>query len=170
MALPWWATGLAIALMVVGLLGVFLPAIPGVAFMWVVVLVYTLAEKFTTIDPLSFAVLTILGVAGATSDFWMSQLGARVSGASLSTTLFSLLGGTVGGLIGFFVGGIGAVPGMLAGSILGSFLNEYRVRKDWKAALKATLGMLVGFTLSTLVKLVLGGAMLGIFIWQVVRG
>jgi len=170
MVLPQWAFGAAVALMIVGLLGVLLPVVPGLGWMWIVVLVYAIAEHFRTIDPLSFGVLTILGLGGMTADIWLSQLGARVTGASLASTLFSIAGGLIGGLIGFLVGGIGALPGTLVGSILGVLLNEYRERREWRPAWKATLGLLVGFTLSSAVKLALGLAMLAIFVLQVLRG
>ena len=170
MVLAQWAFGAAVALMIIGLVGVFVPVVPGLGWMWIVVLIYAVAEGFRTIDPWSFAVLTILGLGGMTADIWLSQLGARVTGASLVSTLCSIAGGLLGGLIGFLIGGIGALLGMLVGSILGVLLNEYRERREWKPAWKATLGLLVGFTLSSVIKLTLGLAMLGIFVWQVLRG
>jgi uncharacterized protein YqgC (DUF456 family) len=156
------AFGLAVALMFVGLLGVFVPAIPGVGFMWVVVLVYALVERFATIDPYTFAALTVLGLAGATSDLWMSQLGARVSGASFRSTLASL--------VGLFVAGLGLFLGMIVGSVLGVLLNEYRERRAWGAAWRATIGLAVGLTLSTVVEFCVGLAMLALFVWQALRG
>jgi uncharacterized protein YqgC (DUF456 family) len=170
MVLPAWAFWVAILFLVVGLLGVLLPAVPGVGFMWIVVLVYAIAERFAAIDPLSFAVLTILGLAGATSDYWLAMLGAKVGGASVRSTLLSIAGGLLGALIGVFVGGIGAIPGAWIGSILGVTVSEYVERRDWKASLRATLGLVVGFTLSTVVQLVFGALMFGIFVWQVLRG
>ena len=143
MVLPAWVFWAAVALLIVGLLGTLLPAIPGVGFMWVVILIYALVERFATIDPLTFVALTLLGAVGATADLWLGMLGAKVAGASLWSTLFSLLGALVGGLIGFFFGGIGAVPGALVGSMLGVLLNEYRERRAWRAALRATLGLAV---------------------------
>ena len=170
MVLPQWAFGAAVVLMIVGLLGVVLPVLPGLGWMWIVVLAYAIAERFRAIDPLSFAALTILAAGGMTADIWLSQLGARFGGASLASTLFSIAGGFLGGLIGFMFAGIGALPGALVGSIAGVLLNEYRERRAWRPAWKATLGLLVGFTVSSAVKLVLGLAMLAIFVWQVLRG
>lgn len=170
MVLPAWVFALAMVLLVVGWLGVLLPAVPGVGFMWVVILAYALAERLATIDPVSLAVLTLLGIVGATSDLWMGQLGAKVGGASLSSTLFSLLGWLLGGIIGLLAGGVGAIPGMIVGSVLGVFVNELREHRNWKAAWQATLGLLAGWTLSTVVQLAIGTVMLAIFAWQVLRG
>jgi uncharacterized protein YqgC (DUF456 family) len=170
MALPTWAFGLAVIGLIVGMFGVLVPAVPGVAFMWIVILLYALGERFATVDPLSFAVLTLLALVGATSDLWMSQLGAKVGGACLASRIYGLIGGILGGLIGLFAGGIGAIPGMLVGSLVGVFWSEYRTRNDWKASLKATAGMLVGWTLSSGVQLVVGLVMLMLFVWQALRG
>jgi uncharacterized protein YqgC (DUF456 family) len=170
MALPVWAFWMTILFLVVGLLGVLLPAVPGVGFMWIVVLVYAIAERFAAIDPLSFAVLTVLGLAGATSDYWLALLGAKVGGASTRSTLLSIAGGLLGTVIGLFFGGIGAIPGAWIGSIAGVMVSEWIERKNWSAALRATLGLVVGFTLSTIVQLVFGVLMFAIFVWQVVRG
>ena len=160
--MPFW---LAVLLLIVGLLGVVLPAIPGVGFMWIVIAVYAAIGQFTEVTPLWFAVLTLLGIVGTTTELWMGHLGAKVGGASWRSTLAGLLGGLVGGLIGLAVGGIGAVPGAMVGAAAGVLLNEYRDRREWKAALKATLGMAVGFTLSIVVQLAIATTMFAIFVW-----
>ena len=56
MVLPKWAFWLALAAMLVGMVGVVLPIVPGVGFIWLVVLSYAIAERFAAIDPLTFAV------------------------------------------------------------------------------------------------------------------
>ena len=170
MVLSMWTFWVALALMVIGLAGVVLPVIPGTGFIWIVALVYAIAERFATIDFLTLIVLTILGLGGVTANVWMSQLGAKVGGASLGSTLWGLGGSLLGGLIGLAFGGIGAVPGMLIGSIAGILINERRQRGDWKTAWQATLGLVVGFTLSSLVQFIIGLAMIAIFVWQVLRG
>lgn len=170
MVLPMWVFWVATFLMVVGLLGVVLPIIPGTGFMWVVVLAYAILEGFKTIDVFWFIVLTLLGLGGATADIWMSQLGAKVVGASFWSTVWSLVGALIGGVIGLVFLGVGAFPGMLIGSVAGMLLNEYREQGSWREAWHATLGFMVGFTLSSLVQLAIGSLMLLIFVWQVLRG
>jgi len=165
-----WMFWVALGMMIVGLLGVFLPLLPGTGFMWVVVLVYAIMERFKTIDPLSLAILTVLGLGGATSDLWMGLLGARVGGASPRATVYSLLGSLVGGLVGLIFAGLGAFPGMIIGAVGGVLLSEYRARQNWKAAWQATIGLVIGFTLSTVVKAIIGLLMLAIFVWQTLRG
>jgi uncharacterized protein YqgC (DUF456 family) len=170
MVLPAWAFWLAIALFAFGLLGVLMPAMPGVGLIWIVILVYAILERFATIDVLSFAVLTLLGAAGATADFWLGQLGARVAGASFRSTVWGLVGALAGGLLGLVFGGVGALPGMWIGAILGVLLNERRERGSWNAAWQAAVGVAIGSVISIAVQLAIGLAMIAIFVWQVLRG
>ena len=157
---------IAILFLIVGLLGVVLPAVPGVGFMWVVILVYAILDRFTRIGPFWFAMLTILGVVGATADYWLAMLGAKVGGASTRSTLLSIAGGFLGAVVGLFFGGLGLIPGAWIGSILGVMVSEYVERRDWRAALRATLGLVAGFTVSNVVQFVFGLAILGIFLWR----
>lgn len=181
MVLPMWAFWIALAAMVVGLLGVILPIVPGVGFIWLVVLVYAIAEKFATIDPITFVVLTILGAAGTTADLWLSQLGARIGGASGWSLLAGLALGVLGAILALVLGvvgaalglawlSIGAIPGAIVGAILGVFLVEWYQRKNWREAFKAGGGWLVGCTLSGGIQLIIAILMILIFVWQALAG
>lgn len=170
MVLPGWTFWLAIALFAFGLLGVVMPAVPGVGLIWLVILVYAIAERFATVDVVTFVVLTLLGAAGATADLWLGQLGATVAGASLRSTVWGLAGALVGGLLGLVFAGIGALPGVWIGAMLGVLLNERHERGSWKAAWQAAVGVAVGSVVSIAVELVIGLVMIAIFVWQVLRG
>ena len=170
MVLPMWAFWIAMAAMIVGLLGVILPIVPGVGFIWIVALVYAIAERFATIDPITFTVLTLLGAAGVSADLWMSQVGAKAGGASLASMLAGLALAAIGAIVGLFFLGIGAIPGAIVGAILGVFAAEWYRHKDWKEAFKASGGWLVGCTLSGGVQFLIAILMMLIFTWQVFRG
>jgi uncharacterized protein YqgC (DUF456 family) len=170
MVLPMWVFWITLAVMLIGLVGVLLPGVPGVGLIWIVVLVYALAEGFATIDPITFVVMTLLGAAGVTADVWVSQTGGKLGGASWQALLASLGLGAVGFLIGLIFGGIGAVPGGLIGALLGIVLVEYDRRKDWKDALRAGAGWMAGCLLSALVQLLISLAMILLFAWQALKG
>ncbi len=170
MILPMWAFWVALATMIVGLIGVILPVVPGVGFIWLVVLVYAVAEHFATIDPITFAVLTVLGAIGFTADLWMSQVGAKVGGASVWSLLAGLVLGAIGAIVGLVFLGIGAVPGAIVGAIAGVILAEWYRRKDWREAFKAGGGWLVGCTLSGGVQFLVAILMILIFVWQALKG
>ena len=166
MSLPEWAFWLTLGVMLVGLVGTLIPVLPGIELIWLAALVYAIAERFTTIDPLTFAVLTALAAIGILANFWASHLGSRLGGASWQALLAGLGLGALGFLIGLFVGGIGAVPGGLIGSLTGILLVEYRRRKDWKGAARAGTGWLVGCLLSGFIQMTVGVVMILIFVWQ----
>jgi uncharacterized protein YqgC (DUF456 family) len=169
MVLPMWAFWLALAAMFIGVLGVLLPAVPGVGLIWIVALVYAIAERFATIDPLTFAVLTVLGAAGVTSDIWVSHAGGKLGGASWQALLAALGLGALGAVVGLFIGGIGAIPLGIIGALLGIVLVEYRQRKDWKGAAQASAGWLAGCLLSGAIQLFISLAMVVLFVWQALR-
>jgi hypothetical protein len=167
--------------MIVGLLGVFLPLIPGVGLIWVAALIYAISEGFATIDPITFTVLTILGAVGVTSDIWMSKLGATIGGASFRALMAGLGLGILGGAIGLLLSIIGTVfgapflaigiaPCAIVGAVLGVFLVERHVREDWREALKATGGWAVGCILSGVVQFIISSLMILVFVWQALKG
>ena len=170
MSLPAWAFWGALVAMVIALLGVFVPIIPDIALIWLVALVYAIAERFASIDPLTFAALTFLAALGITAEFWMSQAGAKISGASIWSILAGIALSVVGAILGLVFLGIGAVPGALLGAVLGLVLAEWYQRRQWQETLKVVGGWLVGYLLSVGVQLYIGALMILIFVWQVIRG
>ncbi len=170
MVLPMWAFWVALAAMVIGLVGVILPVVPGVGLIWLVVLVYAIAERFTTIDPITFTILTALGAVGFTADLWMSQMGAKVGGASIWSLLAGVVLGAIGAIVGLAFLGVGAVPGAILGAVAGIFLAEWYRRKDWRQAFKAGGGWLIGCTLSGGVQFLIATLMILIFTWQALKG
>ena len=170
MVLPMWTFWVALAMMVVGMIGVILPVVPGVGFIWLVTLAYAIAERFATIDPITFTVLTALGAIGLTADLWMSQVGGKIGGASIWSLLSGLVLGAIGAIVGLAFLGIGAVPGAIVGTVAGVVLAEWYRRKDWREAFKAGAGWFVGCTLSGGVQLLIAILMILIFTWQALRG
>lgn len=156
--------------MIIGLSGIFVPIIPDIVVIWFVVLVYAVAERFTAIDPLTFIVLTFLAALGFSAEFWLSQAGAKVSGASIWSILAGIALAVVGAALGLIFFGIGAVPGAFIGALVGLVMAEWYQRKDWHKALKVVAGWLVGYFLSVGVQLVIGILMILIFVWQALRG
>ena len=170
MALPMWAFWVALAAMIVGLVGVVLPIVPGVGFIWIVVLVYAIAERFAAIDPITFVVLSALAAVGVSADLWMSQAGAKIGGASIWSLLAGLVLGAIGAIVGLVFLGVGAVPGAILGTVVGIVLAEWYRHRDWREAFKVGGGWLIGCTLSGGVQFLISILMIVIFVWQVLRG
>ena len=160
----------ALVIMGVGLLGVILPVLPGLALVWIGALVFALAERFASVDPVTFAALTLLAALGVTADVWMTQLGARLGGASFKSQLAGLAGGVIGAAAFFLAGGWSAPVGAFLGSIAGVLLAEYGQKKAWGQAFRSGFGWMAGWLASTLLQLAIGVVMVLLFIWQVFRG
>ena len=170
MVLPVWDFWVALAAMLIGMIGVILPVVPGVGFIWIVVVIYAIAERFATIDPITFSVITILGAIGVSADLWMSQIGATAGGASPLSLLAGALLGAVGSLVGLLFFGVGAIPGAIIGALAGVVIAEWHRREDWREAFKAGGGWLAGCALSGIVQFIVATLMILIYVWQVLKG
>jgi len=160
--------GLTIAFMVVGLIGMVVPIIPGTILIWLGVLGYAIVENFQAIGPGTLVIISLIGLVTGTADIWLTLLGARSGGASGLSIIYGMLGG----VLGFFVLGavipiIGSLLGGLLGYALGILLGQYQKLRDWNLALKASFGGIVGWGVATVVQIVGGIMMVAIFVWQV---
>lgn len=163
--------GLAVAFLLVGIIGVIVPILPGILLIWLTVLAYAIVEGFEAIDWITFAFITLIALIAGTADIWMTLFGAKTGGASFVSMVY----GFIGAIIGFFVlGAIAPLVGGLFGGILGYsagvLLGQYQKQRDWNLAIKASLGGLAGWGVATVIQL--GGALMimAIFIWQVLKG
>ena len=150
-------------LALVGLIGTVLPVIPGTILIFAGALLYAFVDGFQVVGWPTLVVLGILTVVATTADLWASSVGAKIGGASGWSVVIGLLAGLVG-LVVF------NLPGAIIGAILGVLLTEIVRLGDWKQALKAGGGWVVGWILSTVVQLGIGLIMVAILVWQVVQG
>lgn len=150
-------------IMLVGVIGTVLPIIPGTILIFGGALLYALVEGFQTVGWPTLVVLGILTAVATTADLWASSIGAKLGGASG----WSVLIGLVAGLVGLVVFGL---PGAIIGAVLGVLLTEIVRVGDWRLALKAGSGWVIGWALSTVVQLGVGLIMVAIFVWQVAQG
>lgn len=152
-------TVLVFAMFGVGLIGTFVPVVPGALLIWLGVLLYAaVIVGFGMFSPWVFALITLIGIVTGTAELWLPLLGAKTTGASW----VSLLVGFVGGIIGtFFI----PVPilGTVIGYALGFLLGEYVRARDLNKALKAAFGGFVGWGVSTAVEF--GGSVLMILLF-----
>ena len=150
-------------IMLVGLAGMIVPVLPGMAVIWVGALVYGVVGGFGVWGPWLFAAITLLTIAGYGVQLLLTHLGALHTGASWQALLASLALGT----IGFF---LVPIVGALLGAVLGLFIVEYRRRKDAREAWQATRGALVGYLLGFGLELVVGLMMIGLWVVWVLVG
>ena len=146
-----------VIIMAVGLLGAVLPLVPGPPIVWLGALYYAWRTGWTEVGWPILIVLLLLAIVGSTADLWMGYLGASKGGASIWSTLASLVGGLVG-LIVF------SVPGAIIGSIGAIAVVEYLRHRDWRKVMRASGGFVVGWLLATVVELGLCLLMIGLFV------
>lgn len=160
--------GLALFFMIIGMIGILVPILPGILLIWLAVLAYAIVEGFQAIDAFTFTFITLIALITGTADLWLSLLGSKKGGASWQ----AMLAGLFGGIIGFFLLGsllpvIGNLVGGILGYSLGVLVGQYLKLREWKIALKAAIGGLVGWGIATLVQITGGIFIMFIFIWQV---
>lgn len=154
--------GLVIFFMFLGFIGAFLPLLPGPLMVWFAALVYVVATHFRVVGHEAFAAISVIAAVTSTADIWLPPMGAKMLGGSGKAMLFAILGSTLGFIVFNLLGA-------MVGYALGIFYGEYRRQQNWRLAIRASVGGLAGWGVSTLVQA--GGAllMIGIFVWRVFR-
>ena len=130
--------------LVLGVLGCFLPALPGPPLGFLALLVQQLRAEppFTT-----RFILVWLAVALIVTllDYWIPVYSTK----KLGGTRAGMWGATVGLIVGLFLGPWGLVIGPFFGAMAAELMNN----QNSEVALKSALGSLVGFLLGTVLKL-----------------
>jgi uncharacterized protein YqgC (DUF456 family) len=147
---------LAALLILGGLAGLVLPALPGAPMLFAGLFLAAWAEDYAYVGTATLVALGVLAALSYLLDFVASALGARRYGASGR----SILGAAIGAIVGIFFG----LPGLIAGPFLGAVIGELTVRRDLPGAARAGYGAFIGLLLATAGKLALGFTMIGLFL------
>ena len=139
-----------------GLVGCFVPVLPGPTLAWLGALYYGWQTDWQKISLVLVGLLFLIALLGATANWWMGFLGAKKGGASAWSQVASLAGGLVGFLLF-------SLPGLLVGSTAAIIAVEWRRLRQWRGGLRAGGGYLVGFLLSMVVEVVCTLLIIGIF-------
>ena len=146
---------LAIVLILVGIAGVLLPALPGLPLVFAGLLVAAWADGFTRVGWLPLVVLGVLTALSIVVDVLATTLGAQRLGASR----MALAGSVLGTVAGLFFMPIGLFVGPFLGALLGEYLHGRRLGQATRVGFGTWLGIVLGVAL----KLGLAVAMLGVF-------
>lgn len=147
---------LGIICLIVGLAGCILPMLPGppVAYVGILFLHFTEQVQFTTSQLLIWLLLVILVQV---IDYFIPMLGTKKLGGTKW--------GTWGCLIGTFLGIFLFPPwGIIIGPFAGAVIGELLGGKETQHALRAGFGAFVGFMLGTIMKFMLCGWFIFVFI------
>jgi uncharacterized protein len=146
---------LAVILVLVGIAGVILPALPGLPLVFAGMLLAAWAGDFQQIGWVTLVVLGLLTLLSVGVDFFATLIGAKRVGASKK----ALIGAVLGTFAGLFFGPIGLFAGPFVGALLGELWHGREIGQAAKVGLGTWLGILLG----TVLKLGLAFAMLGLF-------
>lgn len=146
---------LTVLLMLVGVVGVIVPLLPGTTLILLAAIVHKL------ILPADISWLAI----GFVALFWALSIVADFGGVIVGTRMFGgsrwgMAGASGGALVGVFF----SLPALLLGTIFGAIAAEkLMARKTDGQALKAGLGAATGFVISTVARLFCAVVMIGLF-------
>jgi uncharacterized protein YqgC (DUF456 family) len=149
---------LAAILMLAGILGSFLPMLPGIPLSWAGLLLLHL----TSVVPVNY---TFLGITLLVTiiifalQYAIPALGTKYLGGSKQ--------GMYGATIGLFAGIFIPIPfAILIAPFLGAYIGEVLNKADSKTALKAASGSFIGLLASTFMEFVVAAIFLLLFIYK----
>lgn len=147
---------LAVALILVGIAGTVLPALPGVVFVLGGIVLAAWIDDFARISGWTVGVLAVLAAIGFAVDYVAGALAARRAGASRP----GLIGAAIGTVAGVVTGLWGLVFMPLVGAAIGEFIAHRDALRAGRVGAATWIGLLVG----AVAKLAIVFTMVGIFV------
>jgi uncharacterized protein YqgC (DUF456 family) len=153
---------LAIVLMVVGIAGTVLTALPGLPLVFAGMLLAAWAGGFEEVGGWTMAVLALLTLLSLGIDLMATALGAKRVGASKP----ALVGAVLGTFAGLMFGFVGVFIGPFVGALLGELVWLRGVGgRELGQATKVGLGTWLGVVVGTVLKLGVAFLMVGLFVF-----
>ncbi|MDQ3214829.1 MAG: DUF456 family protein [Pseudomonadota bacterium] len=149
-----WIT--AVLLILVGLAGTVLPALPGVPLIFGGVFLAAWIDDFQRISVVTVVVLAVLAVVGIVIDYVAAAVSAKRAGASKE----GMIGAAIGTVAGVFTG----LWGLLFMPLLGAAAGEFIAHKNMFRAGKVGVATWFGLLVATAVKLAIAFTMVGVFV------
>ena len=154
---------LGFLLMIVGILGSFLPVLPGPPLSWLGLLLLYLTQAVP--DNWVFLGITLaIALIVVALDYVIPAVGTRKFGGSRAGMI-----GTAIGLVVAIVFPILGIFGIVIWPFVGALIGEVINNADKKTALKAAFGSFVGFLTGTFLKFVVTVVYMGLFISTIIE-
>jgi uncharacterized protein YqgC (DUF456 family) len=144
-------TIISLIIIAIGILGTFLPVLPGLAVSFVGLILYKYGANpdFSIWYIVIFGILTLISLV-------LNYIIPIKTTEKYGGSNYGKYGGFIGTIVGLFFPPLGFLIGMLLGVFLGELLHD---RNDKQKALKATKGAFIGFIYGTGFNLMVGLAM-----------
>ena len=147
---------LSVALIVAGIVGTVLPALPGTLFVLAGIVLGAWIDDFSRVGWGVLSVIGVLALLAWVLDYVAGLLGARKAGASRQ----AIIGAALGTVAGLFMGLVGVLFMPLVGAAIGEFI----ARRDHERAVKVGLATWLGIMAGLVSKVVIAFVMIGVFI------
>ncbi len=151
--LLWLAS---VALILVGIAGTVLPALPGTMLVLAGILLGAWIDDFARVGWGVLTVVIVLAVLAWVLDYVAGLLGAKKAGAGRQ----AIVGAALGTLAGLFMG----LVGVLFMPLVGAAIGEWLARRDHGRALHVGVATWLGIMAGMVSKVVIAFMMVGVFI------
>ncbi len=153
---------LAVLIMLAGLAGTILPAVPGVPLVFATALLFAWLTNFDYVDGRTIGIFAIITGVSLVLDWAATTFGVKKMGGSWA----GVVGAFIGMIVGLLIPGAGIV-GFIVGAFVGAVGGELLIGKPTHTALRAGTGSFIGFILGGVLKFALACVMIGWFVWEV---
>jgi uncharacterized protein YqgC (DUF456 family) len=151
---------ISLTLMLLGIAGTVLPALPGMPLVLLGIVIYGAAHGFAAVGTDLIILVIVLTLISLVLDYLAVVLGAGRARASRR--------GMVGALVGGVVGVVGAGwVGLLLGPPIGAVLGEVSSGRPLNQALRVAIATVVGMAATAVLKLTLAGMLTVMFVLRV---
>lgn len=147
---------IVVVLIVAGLAGTILPALPGTALVFGGILLAAWIDDFQRVSGWTVMVCGVLTLIAWSVDLVAGMLGAKRVGASR----LAVAGAAAGTVLGMFTGFVGLLFMPLAGAAVG----EYFADRDAARAARVGVATWIGLVIGTVAKVAITFVMVGLFL------
>lgn len=151
---------ISFVLIILGILGIFMPVLPGPILILIGIVLYGFTTDFTVITfnwIVIFAILTFITIL-------VDYLASFFTAKKFNVSTWGMIGMALGGFGGLIVLN---VIGLLIGQVIGLIIGEVLSGKELIQAIKAGSAGVVGYIISLAVKILITGIMVGSFIYLI---
>ena len=140
---------IAIFLVIIGIVGCIVPALPGVPLSYLALVLLRFSDKGDDVSNTLLIVYGVLTVVVTVLDYVIPAWGTKRYGGSK----WGVWGSMIGVLVGLFMGPFGIIIGPFVGAVVFELLGG----KPSREAIRAGWGSFIGLLSGTIIKLIICG-------------
>jgi hypothetical protein len=145
--------------MFVGLIGIFIPMLPGTPLVFLGLLIYAAYTNFSSVSVgtiILFLILTLITLA-------VDYISGLIGTSKFGSTKWGFFGGIIGLIIGLFFSPFGFFS-VIIGPLLGVITGELIGGKKFWDSTKIGIGTLIGYLVAIFFDLIVAGGMIFILL------